>query len=478
MSYEEDEYWRYTTAGRGYGHVPPRPTYNYLNPAAHHGMASHHRSRSQGAPPAPNIQIHNITAQEDYHHERAPSPNYGYRGRIPVRDDAVADELADIRRELRGRSRGRESDTVNVVNQASSAQAANANAWREWEYRRSEARAQMDRELELAKKTKDLEAVEKANRRKQILLESQAKDLEEEEERKAAIAKYKAQEAQEEEDRKAAVARYKAKEAQEKEDRKAAMAKFRQQEADEKREREEGATRAVREYEEEQRRRQKEKDEWRLKLKLEEEEAKRKEKEEEERLLAKLKAKEEEKKREEKEAEAKLTEEMHKRLAKFGFQENQIEAMVDPSKAEKLQLGQGPKAPRYGLHNHAHNHNHTTTITSSTALITKEKPTFIKVKRKDLSIDTLKYYQIPWEYDTDSDFIILKQELDSEETDILFEHTRRLRGGNTKLLIETSDRSKKPEYAFVRRRGTSRSRSRSRVRESSPKRVHVLGGMW
>lgn len=61
--------------------------------------------------------------------------------------------------------------------------------------------------------------------------------------------------------------------------------------------------------------------------------------------------------------------------------------------------------------------------------------------------------------------------MDQKETDILFEHTRRLRTrGTSRLLIE--DRSKhdnKPEYAWVRKK-KSVSRSPSR-RRSSPKRV-------
>lgn len=60
--------------------------------------------------------------------------------------------------------------------------------------------------------------------------------------------------------------------------------------------------------------------------------------------------------------------------------------------------------------------------------------------------------------------------MDQKETDILFEHTRRLRTHSTsRLLIEDRGKDKKPDYAWVRKK-KSVSRSPSR-RRSSPKRV-------
>jgi len=54
--------------------------------------------------------------------------------------------------------------------------------------------------------------------------------------------------------------------------------------------------------------------------------------------------------------------------------------------------------------------------------------------------------------------------LDVHETNVLFEHTKRLRAGNkTGLLLEPA--RDKPQYAWVRHRGNSRSRSRGRVKK-------------
>jgi hypothetical protein len=88
-------------------------------------------------------------------------------------------------------------------------------------------------------------------------------------------------------------------------------------------------------------------------------------------------------------------------------------------------------------------------------------------------VDTLAYYDIPYEYDpvsrsqtphqciisdsrsqNDRDYIIILREMDKYETDVLFEHTRRLRSG--KLLLEAPKKEK--EYAWVRKRDRSRSR--------------------
>lgn len=67
--------------------------------------------------------------------------------------------------------------------------------------------------------------------------------------------------------------------------------------------------------------------------------------------------------------------------------------------------------------------------------------------------------------------------MSQRETEILFEHTRRLRtGGGNKLFIEAEgrDRHGKKEYAFVRKK--SRSRSRSDVNRS--KQNITLGSMF
>merc|ERR1711881_335205 len=101
----------------------------------------------------------------------------------------------------------------------------------------------------------------------------------------------------------------------------------------------------------------KKEDEMRAKFKAEEEAKKRKEKEKEE----------------QKEKEKEIEEEMHKKLAVFGFQENQIQAVLNPKKAADLPAGYSPGNPRP----HAR-----------PALGWTPTPTYIKVSREHLDVET------------------------------------------------------------------------------------------
>jgi hypothetical protein len=66
--------------------------------------------------------------------------------------------------------------------------------------------------------------------------------------------------------------------------------------------------------------------------------------------------------------------------------------------------------------------------------------------------------------------IIITEEISEEETQMLFEHTRKLRRGSSTLLIEERGRGRDHNYAFVRRRKPSASPSRKN-RDKSPIRV-------
>ncbi|KAI7228021.1 hypothetical protein KC330_g8116 [Hortaea werneckii] len=60
----------------------------------------------------------------------------------------------------------------------------------------------------------------------------------------------------------------------------------------------------------------------------------------------------------------------------------------------------------------------------------RRRPAYPSTDRDFLSLETLAYYDIPYEIDRrDPNHIIILQEMDKYETEVLFEHTRRLRGG-------------------------------------------------
>ncbi|KAF2467711.1 uncharacterized protein BDR25DRAFT_291688 [Lindgomyces ingoldianus] len=122
---------------------------------------------------------------------------------------------------------------------------------------------------------------------------------------------------------------------------------------------------------------------------------------------------------------------MRKRLAKFGFQENQIEGMVNPK--DELEQGKSSAKPL--------------------PWIPTQEPTYVKVHKDHLAIDTLIYYNIPYEIDrSDPNYIIILSEMGPRETEILFEHTRRLRNRGASLLLENRNADKRPEHAWVGRR--------------------------
>ena len=232
-----------------------------------------------------------------------------------------------------------------------------------------------------------------------------------------------------EEEKKRAVEAWEAEQAAKKRREKVAQEAWEaEQVAKKKREKEEQDA-AVRKWQEEEAaKKAKEKHEW------EEFERKRKEKI----------AEEAEKKTKEDEA---YKERLMKDLRRLGFQENQIDAIADEKKKKKGDVaGVIAVRPPHGVQVVQH-------------------PVYPKVRRTDIAIETLKYYNLPWEYDrADADFIIILQELSERDTDILFEHTRRLRG-RTVLKIEEIGRGVggKPQFAWVRKR--SKSRGKSPVRD-------------
>ncbi|KAI7337573.1 hypothetical protein KC315_g2217 [Hortaea werneckii] len=68
------------------------------------------------------------------------------------------------------------------------------------------------------------------------------------------------------------------------------------------------------------------------------------------------------------------------------------------------------------------------------------RPVYPSTHRDFLSLDTLAYYDIPYEIDrSDPDYIIILREMDKYETEVLFEHTRRLRGGSARRRTSFED---------------------------------------
>lgn len=116
-----------------------------------------------------------------------------------------------------------------------------------------------------------------------------------------------------------------------------------------------------------------------LKIELEKKAQEKKDKEEYEAFIRKQEEKKAAEKAKREQEEKELEETMRKRLAQFGFQENQIQAMVHPEQQKKLEQQVG--------------------LTPHNPLRIAPQPTYAKIRREYLDIETLHYYDIPYEYD-------------------------------------------------------------------------------
>jgi hypothetical protein len=199
-------------------------------------------------------------------------------------------------------------------------------------------------------------------------------------------------------------------------------------------------------------------DQTNTRLRLEEERRKQEEKAEYEAMLRQQREKQKEEERKKEEQERELEETMRNRLIKFGFEGDQLEALLSPDKGKQneqeagpAQLAPAPPTPWAKVHR--------THLPAQ--LATAAPPTYAKVHRTHLDVETLHYYDIPYEYDVNPEYIIVLREMSQRETDILFEHTRRLRTGHRDRIVaeEPGKDGRGKEHAFVRKKSGTRSRS-------------------
>ncbi|SMY24007.1 unnamed protein product [Zymoseptoria tritici ST99CH_1A5] len=126
--------------------------------------------------------------------------------------------------------------------------------------------------------------------------------------------------------------------------------------------------------------------------------------------------------------------EMRKRLSNMGYTQQTIDILVDeeiPSESRKQ----------------VESTHDTTALAAGSDSHPPDAPVYPKVHRKYLSVETLNYYHIPWEYDhLDPEYIIILRDMDQRGTDLLFEHTSRLRRG--KVSLELADETK-PELKLL-----------------------------
>jgi hypothetical protein len=210
-------------------------------------------------------------------------------------------------------------------------------------------------------------------------------ELKRKEEREKVLAEREKQEREAKEERKRIKMEIEVKEKEEEDERKRMIAEYQQKESEKKKQQDEATAKAIADYEKKKADEKKKEEELKAKFRAEEEEAKRKAKEERDNWKAKLEKEEMEEKEKKKKQEKEMEEEMRKKMSKFGFQDNQIEAVLHPRKAGRLSLGALPDQP----------------IVSTTAVATTYRaPTYVKIHKDHIDIETLRYFGLPWEYDT------------------------------------------------------------------------------
>lgn len=438
----------------------------------------------------------------EYHHHHSHSPDRAYEDRLKLSlaEQKLREAEAKLEAERRDEEAERREEITRRKLELKYIKDRQEREDEEERIKRQEERLRMDWELkrEREERARELRLRDEEDKKERILADSRAKaeaeqrkkkdererilaeadreHREEEAKRKRLIEEQKAQfekearkredEAKErEEEAKRIVAEAQAKrEKQEREARaaeQAAVDAYNKRKAEEEAKQKAERERIVFEYERQKvldaAKEKKQREELLLKIELEKKAQEKKDKEEYEAFIRKQDEKKAAEKAQRDKEEKELEETMRKRLAQFGFQENQIQAMVHPEQQKKLEQQQVGLTP----------HN---------PLRIAPQPTYAKIRREYLDIETLHYYDIPYEYDVDPNYIIVLREMSQKETDILFEHTRRLRTNHgDRLFIEADgrDRRGKKEYAFVRRK--SRSRSRSDV--TRPARNVTLGDM-
>ncbi|KAL8755998.1 MAG: hypothetical protein Q9199_003232 [Rusavskia elegans] len=153
-----------------------------------------------------------------------------------------------------------------------------------------------------------------------------------------------------------------------------------------------------------------------------------------------------------------------------GYSEESIEIMIKDAenKRKGSHGGHSPHNP-HSPHALAGHEGAMVPINVHTNVVNLSKPTYLKVHRKHLSPDTLDASDLPWEWDErDANYIVIKQWINQNYQDKLFEHTRRLREQRQQKLLTSApvELIKNPngKMKLVRDKSPAGGRSRSRPR--------------
>lgn len=101
--------------------------------------------------------------------------------------------------------------------------------------------------------------------------------------------------------------------------------------------------------------------------------------------------------------------------------------------------------------------------------VAAQRPTYTRMSRRHLSIETLNRYKIDYEFDADPDYVLIKRWVPEYEQDFLWNHTKEIRERRERIierpvLVAIEGKKKhheEPEFEFVRKKKHERKPSPS-----------------
>ncbi|TAQ89469.1 hypothetical protein B7494_g2214 [Chlorociboria aeruginascens] len=157
--------------------------------------------------------------------------------------------------------------------------------------------------------------------------------------------------------------------------------------------------------------------------------------------------------KEEKEEKDRIKKEADAAVEKFKKAEAERAAKEKKEKEEREKEYQ--RRLEEDLRKHGFDERQISVVTKKEPQIDPNRPTYTRMSRRHLSIETLRQYRVEYEFDMDPDYILIKRWVPEYEQEFLFNHTREIRESRRPVLLAIEGKKKKhhePEFEFVRKK--------------------------